>query len=337
MIVSEIEAMARTVDQLIGDGFHGSASRLLSDTVRHLVRAPFQLSDSTKFLVHYTSIDVLFSIFSCPVEHNSNFALSSSGPSVELGKDSGFLRMYDTFNSNDPNEGRFFVDSGPHRFQSDHPELWALLEDRAKLPAYVASFRGVSKLEDVDDLIFWRTYGREGQGCAIVSPVSFFDAIDAPPLQVRYGKDPVQSTLDRLSDVFDTLAAVQSLHHHHLLDTSDPVPDYVSYSLSPIPYLHKSDDYRFESEVRIVVPFVNLARGSLFCHRIHDSTSGLKLRHFANVSTLHVRNILRTDSIVILGPAVPSKPNLSFVLKQRLVNMGLVGAKICSSRIDYRS
>lgn len=338
MSIPEIDNMIKTIDQLIKDGASNSASRLFSDTVWNLVRRPFKLSEDIKFLVHYTSVEVLFSILSCPVHSNTFFQLSANGPSENLDEDSGFLRMYDTFHSNDPNEGQFFINSSPKsgRFKSQHNILWELLQNRSKLPAYIASFRGVSKVEDVDDLIFWRTYGKEGKGCAIVFPVSFFSS-NTQVLQVRYGKKSVWSTLKHLSDIFDALSSAPSLRQHNLLYTTSNVPKYISSSLSPITYLHKANDYKFEKEVRVVVPYVDLSPKLLFCHRIHDSESGVKLRHFAHLPDLHIRNILRTHSIVLLGPTVLSKPNLQFVLERRLARLGLVGAKVCASKIDYRS
>lgn len=338
MTILEIDAMDVMIDQLIAEGVHNSAFRLLSDTVWKLVRRPFALHPDTKLLVHYTSIDVLFSMLSCPLQHDARFTLSSSAPSEELDRDSGFLRMYDTFNSNDPNEGLFFVQSTPrsHPFVLQHSNLWKLLEDRAKLPAYVASFRGVSEVEEVDDLVFWRTYAKEGEGCAIVCPVSFFGP-DTPVLQVKYGDESVKSSLDHLSTIFSALSSARSLRQHNLLYTTNAVPKYVSSSLSPIPYVHKAKDYEFEAEVRVVVPFVDLIPRSLFCHRIHDRETGVKLRHFAHLPALKVLNLLRTDSLIMLGPAVQSKTNLSFVLQRRLINIGLVGTKICTSKIDYRS
>ena len=336
MAFSEIQAVANAADQLIRDGFDDSASRLLFDKVPSLVQAPFGLDAGIRFLVHYTSIDVLFSMLSCNVQTEERFALSSSGPSEELGEDSNYLRMYDTFHSNDPNEGQFLISSKParHRFPSKHPALWELLTDHGSLPAYVACFRGISKLKDVDDLVFWRTYGKNGQGCAVVFPVSFFGAA-TPVLQVKYGKTSVRSTLDHLSAVFGSLAS--SLGQHILGNTGTSVARYISSSLSPIPYLHKAADYKYEKEIRVVVPFVDLPPKSLFCHPIDRRGFGTTLRHFANLPDLYVRNILRTDSMILLGPAVPSKQNVRFVLKQRLKNIRLVGTKVCTSKIDYRS
>ena len=336
MTLPEIQEMDDTVDQLTNKGLHDSAFRVMSDTVRNLLLGPFELDDSTKFLAHYTTVDTLFSMLSCPVEPNRRFSLSSSAPTEELDKDSGFLRIYDTYNCNDPQEGQYFLNAKPvrHRFSSNHPDLWKLFLDRSRLPAYVTSFRAVPKIEDIDDLVFWRTYGKDGQGCAIVFPKSFLDS-STPILRVKYGKKSVLSTFDRLLNVFDSLASVKSLEKIEHAETN--VPRYVTASLSPIPYLHKSDDYKFESEVRVVVPFVDLSPRALFCHRIHDPQSGLKLRHFANHPELHVRNILKTDSTIILGPAVRARENVKFVLKHRLVNIGLVGTRICESKIIFRS
>ena len=336
MTLSEIQDMNNRAEQLISEGHQDSASRVVSDTVKNLILNPFLIDENTELLVHYTTVDALFSMLSCPVQPNKQFALTTSAPTEELDKESNFIRMYDTYNCNDPLEGRFFLKSKPsrHHFPSRHPRLWDLLSHQSRLPAYVASFRAVSKIADVDDLVFWRTYGKDGQGCAIVFPASFLGST-TPVLRVKYGKRHVISTLKRLLCVFDSLESATSLEK--VSNATTPIPRYVASSLSPIPYLHKAGDYKFENEVRVVAPFVELTPRSLFCERLHDPQSGLKLRHYANHPDLHIRNILRTDSMVMLGPAVREQENLSFVLKQRLANVGLVGTKICVSDIAYRS
>ena len=336
MTVPEIQEMDSKVEGLTSIGMHDSASRIVSDTVQDLLLRPFQVDDTTKFLAHYTTVDTLFSILSCFEAVNQRFALSSSGPTEQLDKNSGFLRMYDTYNSNDPQEGQFLLSAKPkrHRFPSTYSHLWNLFLDRANLPAYVTSFRALTRLEDVDDLIFWRTYGKDGQGCAIVFPRTFLDST-TPILQVKYGRKAVRVTLDKLLDVFDALQTIKSLNK--ILPPGPSLPRYVSATLSPIPYLHKSDDYQFENEVRVLAPFVDLSPRALFGHRIQDSQSGVKLRHFANHPHLHVSNILKTDSMIVLGPAVRERDNVAFVLNRRLVNIGLVGNKICKSQIIFRS
>ena len=338
MILPEIQIMDQRVEQLIDDGLNDSAMRLVSDTVQDLVLNTFQLEKETTHLVHYTTVDALFSMLSCPTKANEEFGLATSGPSEELDKDnsSNFIRMYDTYNANDPSEGNFLLEAKPrrHPFPSRHPHLWDLLLDRSRLPAYVASFRGISSAEEVDDLVFWRTYGKDGRGCAIVFPVHFLTS-NTPLLRVKYGIKEVRLTFNWLLTVFDALASASSLTK--LKPPSPGIPRYIASSLSPLPYLHKADDYKFEQETRVVMPFVDLSSRSLFCERRENLKSGLTLRHFANHRDLHVLNVLRTDAVITLGPAVRDKSNLKFILKRRLEHVGLVGAKICESKISYRS
>ena len=336
MTLLEIQDLDKKVEQLTRENLNDSAMRLVSDTVQGLVLNAFQPATNTTHLVHYTTVDALFSMLSCPRKPNEEFALSTSVPTEKLDKSSNFIRMYDTYNGNDPLEGNFILKAKPrrHPFSSRHARLWDLLLDRSRLPAYVASFRGISSIDDVDDLIFWRTYGKDGQGCAILFPMSFL-ASDTPLLRVKYGRREARSTLNWLLAVFD---ALESTKHLKKLEPADPeIPRYIAASLSAVPYLHKADDYAFEQEARVVVPFVDLTPRSLFCERREDLKSGLTLRHFANHPELHVRNVLRTDAVIMLGPAVRDKSNLRFILKRRLDNVGLVGTKICESKISYRS
>lgn len=337
MTLPNISSIAQRIDRLLADGHHGSAERLLSTTVWDFARVPYALLPNTKYLAHYTSIDTLFSLLSCSADPQDIFPLSLPRSRNQLPRsDPRCLRLYDTYNSADPNEGHFFVHPThrKHAFSETHSDLWTLFQRRTELPAYVTSFRRLSKPEDADNLIFWRTYGSEGQGCAIVFPVSF---LDYPPLQVQYGSDAVIGNLDRLTALFDSLKGSPILRHHDLLSTtSEVLPLYVSSSLSPIPYLHKADDYDFEEEARVVVPFADLHPNILYCHRTSGNTVASRLRHFLTVPDLHIHNILRTGSRIVLGPAVLSRTNLSFVLKERLANQQLVDTKVIFSSIDYR-
>ena len=338
MPIPEIDELDKDVDKLIADGARSSAVQLISDTVSGLVRQTYDVEPHKEFLVHYTTIDVLFSLLSILPESSPYFKLSSNGPRSEQDEQPGFLRLYDTNHSNDPNEGQLLI--GPvvdnHRFAQEHPELWKLLQDRSRLPAYIASFRGISKVEETDDLIFWRTYGREGKGCALVFPVSFLGE-DTPVFEVKYGANNIQSTLDQLSAVFDGLSSAKSIRKHGLTYSGGEVPKKVASALSPMPYLYKSDDYCYENEVRVVVPYLDIYPNALYCHQISDYATGTKLRHFAHFPKLNIPNLLRSNSFLYIGPAVPSKNNLEFVLNHRLQYLGLSGIKIRSSKIDYRS
>ena len=302
MSIAAIKTLNKKIAAHLQGGASLSAKRLLSDTVAKLVRAPYALPGHVKFLAHYTSIDVLFSLLSCPPEEADLFDLSTDPPAPRPSGESEFLRLYDTSNANDPNEGRFFVHSAPdsHPFTRQYARLWALLEDRARLPAYVAAFRALSEARQVDDLLFWRTYGKDGKGCAVVFPIENL-AVDTPVLQVRYGPASVEACLDDLCAVFGSLSAAPAIQGSGLLYGGGKIPPYVSSSLSPLPYLHKANGYGFEQEVRIVVPYEDLNPKSLFGHRTQRTDSGTTLRHFAQLETLSIRNLLRTGSLVCIG------------------------------------
>ena len=337
MPLREIAAIAQQIDGYLRDGLKNSADSLLAEILPDIIRAQYGLRHETEYLAHYTSVDALLSILSCPVRPDESFALGSGHMDQPQATDASFLRAYDTYNANDPNEGRFFV-SEPrrHSLATRHSDVWALLKDRSRLPAYVASFRGLSKLDDVDDLVYWRTYGDGGRGCAIVFPVSFM-ADTSSLLQVRYGRESVTSAHGHLCEVFDSLISALSLRSHHLLSDTNTLPKYLSSSLSPLPYLHKAKEFETEAEARVVIPFVDAPPGSLFCHRKLTRESGTTLRHYAEMQVLHIHRVLRTGSRIVLGPGVSSGRNLRFVLKQRLVNRGLVGTTVGTSRLDYRS
>ena len=337
MNLPDLTALVDELSRYVAHGHSRTAARLLSDTTWDLVRAPFRLNRKIKYLVHYTSIDALFSLLASPPRPAALFPLSIGHGRRTSPDPAPFLGAYDTYNSADPNEGHFFVHTAPssHSFLSQHSTLWNLLQERSRLPAYVASFRGVSSLADLDDLVFWQTYGNNGDGCAIVCPVSFF-AESPLVLPVKYGSEAVLSTLDHLTTVFDALIAALTPNHASLLYHDGSVPPYVSTSLSPIPYIHKATDYAFEEEVRIVIPFVDLYGLPLYLQRAHDPRANLELRHFVNIPELHINKIFQTNSRIVLGPAVSSDRNLRFVLKQRLINLGLVGPAICGSRADYQ-
>ena len=298
----EITAIAAQIDGYLADGFRASADGLLADTVPNLLRARYSLENEIEYLAHYTSVDALLSILSIPFRSADLFALGPGHVDRSKATDRAFLRAYDTYNANDPNEGRFFVSKLPsQRLAKRYNTVWQLFEDRSRLPAYVASFRGLAKLTDVDDLDYWRAYGDGGRGCAIVFPRSFM--ADTPSLlQVRYGRNSVASAQGRVCDVLDSLNSVNSLRNHLLLSGSNTGPKYLSSALSPIPFLHKAKAFRSESEVRVVIPFVDIPPGSLYGHDKLDRESGRLFRHYVELPELHIERILKTGSQIVLGP-----------------------------------
>ena len=112
------------------------------------------------------------------------------------------LRLYDSASFNDPDEGEFFV----RNLSLPRQHQWILQSNTSH--AYVVSFiipDASFKLSD--DLMFWRTYGREGEGCSLV--------LSVPPSRLRkilYGRQHVQAVRGVLVPFLDVLNPLVNGH-----------------------------------------------------------------------------------------------------------------------------
>ena len=137
-------------------------------------------------LVHYTSLDVLFSILR-----------STDGTKPD---DPPGLRLYDTVHANDPEEGSFLPRHWPGNpfWGWNMPDLDDPLSDHgqlaaAKSPAYVLSFVQSTFQEPVKDhLAFWKEYGNGGRGCSIAIPAQpLLDLPGLVPYRVKYDENGI--------------------------------------------------------------------------------------------------------------------------------------------------
>ena len=105
--------------------------------------------------------------------------------------------------------------------------------------------------------------------------------------------------------------------------------------LSPLVYLYKSEDYEYEREVRIVIPFSDLDNG---LYLQGSSVTGIPVawRHFAEVPSLQVPQLFVSESRIVLGPTVESSANVQFVLEKLLLERKLYGPRVKQSTISYR-
>ncbi|MCY4653542.1 MAG: hypothetical protein OXC95_10310 [Dehalococcoidia bacterium] len=121
-----------------------------------------------------------------------------------------FLRMYDSMNLNDPEEGLYFVR------HLNLPEEYQWLRETSLSHAYIASFivpdhsDGREAQED-DDLMYWLAYGSEGKGCS---------------LRISLPNDRLQRVLYGVEDVERTVAQLALPTILRCLDplTNTPVP-----------------------------------------------------------------------------------------------------------------
>ena len=185
-------------------------------------------------VVHYTSVDTVIKMFR---DYSD--------------KKASYLRLYDTFHFNDPDEGKYL------KLEKSDPR-------KTTSPcAYATSFvvpRDTEKIEDVrDNLVFWRTYGREGTGCSL--------AIKIPPhrlYQVKYGPAETSAAVEAVASikrkVMDALSPMMDLGKNGpkeqgipaLLKEETAVALREEAETEAVLYLHKSKAYEYENEARVI-------------------------------------------------------------------------------------
>ena len=280
--------------------------------------------DKTSTVVHYTGIETVINMFrDCIGE-----------------KRGSYLRLYDTFHFNDPDEGRYL-----EQF-ANHGELKNLASTMSPC-AYVSSFvvPDGDLVDDVGDkLVFWRTYGLEGRGCSLKTKIPT-DGL----FRVKYGRKAASDAVADLAGVLATTRAKTMGALRPIMDIGDGSPKkrYVLSRLEDVTnsalrkeveavfYLHKSEAYEYENEVRIVrtVPSIKAKNGSI----VFEYKSGeSKVRHYHEDDALSVEKLLLTGSVITLGPCVAFRENIAYFLEYLKEKSGLIGPEVRRSRVSYR-
>lgn len=276
---------------------------MVADLFHTIVSHRHALAASQERAVHYTSISRLFSMLK-----NKR------------------MRLYDSDNLNDPNEGKYF----DHHASSLSNFGW--LNTAKPKPVCIASFvisdTNEGDKSGRDDLTYWRTYGDSGCGCSI----EFF-ASSRDFEKVLYGQREVEVTAERIEELIseiDPLVELASPIGYHLADL-------VAEALSSIRYLYKSEDYEYERECRLVVlkqhqPLANI-------HIDYDQThGGSSVRHYCYDDRLNLSDMLNvTGSTITIGPAASSREALKRTIGVALEKLDIYpAASIKFSRIAYR-
>lgn len=276
---------------------------MAADLLHTIVSHRHELAESTERAVHYTSVPRLFSMFK-----NKR------------------MRLYNSDNLNDPNEGKYF----DHYASSLSNFGW--LNTARPRPVYIASFvisdTNEGDQSRRDDLIYWHTYGDSGRGCSI----EFFSS-SRDFKKVLYGQRAVEITAERIEEFIseiDPLVELASPIGSHLADL-------VAEALSSVRYLYKSEDYVYERECRLVVlkqqqPLANI-------HIDYDQThGGSSVRHYCYDDRLNLRNMLNaTGSTITIGPAAASREALQRTIGVALEKLDIYpAASVKFSRIAYR-
>ena len=276
----------------------------VADLLHTIVGHRHALTESEERVVHYTSVPSLFSMF-----------------------DEKRVRLYDSDNSNDPNEGQYFDKHAP--FLSEHS--W--LATPSRMPAYLASFV-ISDSNDNDrpyhdHLVYWRTYGDAGRGCSI----EFFSK--SRGLQkVLYGEHQVELTTGLLEEFLNRVAPLVILPS----PIGPRIADLVAEAFNSIRYLYKSEDYKYENECRLVVLRHQKKLGNI--HFDYNRTHGgsTPVRHYCFDNRLKLKGMLNdTGTTVTVGPAAPCPETLERTMRVAIEKLGIYGAAVKRSRIDYRT
>ena len=286
-----------------------SANLLVHEIANDFLQSLYPLSPpnkkAPKFLVHYTSLNTLFSI------------LNRSHPD--------FLRLYDTVHSNDPTEGTFFHQHLEFSWPAVYSQISSLIQNSDPGYAYITSFVRAYKKSDTDELVYWLAYGQNGYGCSIAIPVSDF-SLDLPVLEIQYGKSAVKAIAKQVMTFFKSLPS--DLQHHLSISALPKL-------FHSLPYCHKPKSFSYESECRIVLSPLDPKCEPLYQSRF--SPTGIPtVRHYVEHPRLRLTGIFFTGTVITLGPSIPFRDNVASAIRSLLDHHNLSGPTVVCSKIPYR-
>ena len=264
------------------------------------------------FLVHYTSLDTLFSM------------LDRDNP--------GYLRLYDTIHSNDPTEGVFFRDYLKSAYPSVHARLPSFILYPHPGYAYISSFVGEYKKAERDRLDYWLAYGRNGYGCSIAIPYSDFSP-DLPILPIQYGKSAVKRTAQNLISFFNSFPPSIQQYFAPSMSAGESSPPFNVFS--SIPYFHKPRSYSYEAECRLFLSPIDRLCDPKYQPR-YTSGGIPAVRHYVEHDPLRLEGIFFTGTVITLGPSIPERENVQRAIYALLRHHRLMGPDVVWSTIPYR-
>lgn len=184
-----------------------------------------------------------------------------------------------------------------------------------------------------DNLVFWRTYGREGEGCSLNLRIPR-DRLR----KVLYGANEVKRAGKLLRPVLDVLYPLVSIRKRLIKEkVQKELAEVIWRHLEKIRYLYKSEAYEHERECRFVIPELDADKDKI-CFEYQEQNNSPDVRHYYEHEDLKVENILTSGSLITLGPCLsdPDFYNMSYYIKSLLNKAGLAGPEIKLSGIFYR-
>lgn len=279
------------------------------------------------YVVHYTGIGTLVSMLQAEARrklHLSNVNQSSSlkpAKGTSVPNFGATLRLYDSAHFNDPDDGDYLA----RHLNPESVRKW--ITPSTNTHAYIASFIIPHKDADTaaDNLVFWRTYGREGEGCSM--------KLRTPKSRIRrvlYRQKDLGRAVSALEPVLECVGPLFEIEYRWL---REELTRTIWRSLGSLQYLYKSPAYRYERECRVVMPDSAHVK-QIASYEYNDQTR--RLRHYCENGSLDVANILTSGSSITIGPCVSDKDDLCRSLEVLKSRAGLIGTEIRTSEISYR-
>ena len=288
---------------------------------RHKLDEPESWQEN--FVIHYTSIDTLVSMLQQEAKNKQNAS----------------LRLYDSVHFNDPDEGNYLVHNllPPNNVRNQNPpKTYGWSDPTHAAHAYIVSFiipDSDDKEDASDNLVFWRTYGKEGEGCSL--------KLHIPRDRLRkvfYGVDEMECTKQILSPVLEALSPLTNISKRLGEDVREKLADIFCESFEGIRYLYKSEAYKYERECRFVMNKSDIIDESKirFEYKEQDNSPPY-LRHYYEDEALDIKKIMISGSSVTLGPCVPYRSDVSNCLEVLRDRAGIeYRLPIKTSKISYR-
>ena len=341
-MTANVEDLKRAISN--GHDYFQAGGSIAIDYIRQIIRPALReaikdakhslLSEhdvDTKSLnnaVHYTSLQALFAMLVGRAEPST---LSEGARKGDLPTDQKFLRLYNSATFNDPSEGAYFM----KRFTRAY--------DVVHTPAYIASFVTPDKSTDDtvtntrDNLVFWKHYGDDGQGCSISIQTDrlIADQNDVTLRSVTYGSLKADKAANQFRPIVQDLDKLISDDSYK--DLQREVAMTILESLGEIPYLYKSRAYEYEKECRLIAMESTFKDYGGICHEFEERFDKCgRIRMYGQHPRLNLTNILSTGTVLTLGPAVPNADYVQYAIEQLLRSLNKEGLPIERSEIPYR-
>ena len=286
---------------------------VLKDVVKEIQENHMFRDNEGNFVIHYTSIAVLLDMIQ----------------SYSKDEEDSSLRLYDSVHFNDPDEGKYLERNLKKQFSWLQDQN--VLEGQRRSHAYIASFIIPDAQRDMsNNLVFWRTYGHEGEGCSLLLYIPFCRL-----RKVIYGPDGTEQTGCILRAVLDMLKPLVNIERHQR-EIRSRLSAVIWQSLEEVRYLYKSEAYDYEKECRFVIPESDICKDKIyFEYQERNNYPGI-VRHYCENEIFKINSMLVSGSSITLGPRVSDADNVRYCLEILLKRKKLLVPTIKISEISYR-